>query len=294
MLPIQERPLLRRGNNVVVLDEQYLIERITRGLYWLVHDHEKLVHGDQARNQWTKAYGEMVESRAEDQLRRMAPPLLGGQSSFFTEEDLLKAYPGQKNCDVGIDFGSTVVLAEIVSGTVSVPTREQANSAAFEADTRRLVIVKAGQLDVAARNLLDNPKPGLLDGQAALAVVPIVIVGGQYPVNPVTVRVVDDLVTAANLLSDPRIRRLGLIDFEELEACDALHERRNISLVDLLNSWQDSPYQNASFRSYLWSAYGGQEIGRPSDMRCALDDTTAEIWRRLAPGDPPIDAGDTL
>jgi hypothetical protein len=30
MLPIQERPLLRLGDDVVVLDERYLAERITR------------------------------------------------------------------------------------------------------------------------------------------------------------------------------------------------------------------------------------------------------------------------
>ena len=31
MLPIQERPLLRIGEGILVLDEQYLIERATQG-----------------------------------------------------------------------------------------------------------------------------------------------------------------------------------------------------------------------------------------------------------------------
>ena len=53
MLPIQDRPLLRLGDDVVVLDERYLTERVTRGLYWLVHDHEKATYGDTARNRWT-------------------------------------------------------------------------------------------------------------------------------------------------------------------------------------------------------------------------------------------------
>jgi hypothetical protein len=94
MLAIQDRPLLRRGDEVIVLDERYLIERVTRGLYWLVHDYEKLNHGEQARLRWTQAYGEMIETRAEDQLRRMAPRLLGGGSAYFTEDDLLGATPG--------------------------------------------------------------------------------------------------------------------------------------------------------------------------------------------------------
>ncbi len=81
----------------------------------------------------------MTETRAEDQLRSVAPPLVGGGSTYFTEDDLLSAFPGTKNCDAGIDFGGDVLLAEVVSGTVTVPTREQANVMSFRADTERLV-----------------------------------------------------------------------------------------------------------------------------------------------------------
>ena len=45
MLPIQERPLLRVGEALLVLDEQYLIERATQGLYWFVHEHERDIDG---------------------------------------------------------------------------------------------------------------------------------------------------------------------------------------------------------------------------------------------------------
>src|SRR6266568_5381708 len=50
MLPFQERPLLREGEYLVVLDEGYLLERVTRGLYWLVHDHEIARQGEAARH----------------------------------------------------------------------------------------------------------------------------------------------------------------------------------------------------------------------------------------------------
>ena len=45
MLPIQERPLLRIGEVLFVLDEQYLIERATQGLYWFVHEKERELDG---------------------------------------------------------------------------------------------------------------------------------------------------------------------------------------------------------------------------------------------------------
>ena len=119
MLPIQDQPLLRLGDDVVVLDERYLVERVTRGLYWLVHDYEATAYGDKARNKWSQSYSEMIERRVEDQVRDMAPPLLGGQSGVFTEEDLEAAFPGVRNIDVGVDFGSEVILAEVVAGTVN-------------------------------------------------------------------------------------------------------------------------------------------------------------------------------
>ena len=78
MLPIQEKPLLRVGETLLVLDEQYLIERATQGLYWFVHEHERELDGKRGWTRWNNAYASMVELRVEDQLRRMAPPLLSG------------------------------------------------------------------------------------------------------------------------------------------------------------------------------------------------------------------------
>ena len=105
MLPIQERPLLRIGDALLVLDDQYLIERATQGLYWFVHEHERGLDGKQGWTRWNNAYASMVERRVEDQLRRMAPSLLGGDRAFFTEENLQAAFPGKKNADAGIDYG---------------------------------------------------------------------------------------------------------------------------------------------------------------------------------------------
>jgi hypothetical protein len=286
MLPIQNRPLLLSGGYLIVLDERYLIERITRGLYWLVHDHEKLAHGEQARRLWTQAYAEMTETRAEDQLREMAPPLVGGGSTFFTEEDLKGAFPSTKNTDAGIDFGGDVLLAEVVSGTVTVPTREQADTESFRADTERLVLKKARQLDATARNLLSNPQPGGSPlTEPARRLIPVIICGGQYPINPVTVSYIDEQVVTERLFADARIRHMGLLDFEELEVCQALHKRDNKTIVELIAEWQESGYRQDSFRNYIWSRYGSQDIGRPDDIQRALDQVNHAIAQRLKPDD---------
>jgi hypothetical protein len=281
MLPIQERPLLRLGDTVVVLDERYLAERITRGLYWLVHDHEKDAYGEKARIQWTQVYSEMVENRVEDQIRQMAPQLLDGRRAFFTEEELQAAFPG-KNIDAGADFGSEVVLAEVVAGTVKLGTREQADVASFREDAERLVLKKARQLYATAANLLRDPQPAKspLPGPAR-RILPVVVSGGQFPVNPVTIRYTREQLTIEGLPPGGPIEPLILLDLEELEGIQALCERRRTTLPQLLDDWRQSEYGGAAFRNYLAYKYGGQEIGRPKEIQATLDESLTIIQRLL-------------
>ena len=289
LLPLQARPLLRLGDDVVVLDERYLMERVTRGLCWLVHDHERDTHGDQARNLWTKAYGEMVERFAEDQLRSMAPSvLLSGGPAFFTEEHLRAAFPGQRSCDTVIDFGGDVVLAEIVSGTVTVRTRE-GDAEAFRSDAERLVLDKARQVYTSARNLLRDPQPANSPlVHPAARVYPVVVCGGQFPINPVTMRYVNEELKARGLVPEGPIEPLALMDLEELEGCVALRERRGLTLPQLLRAWRASAYAAAAFRNYLAYEYGGRELGRPGDVGNALAESMLAIQRRLGV-EKPID-----
>lgn len=286
MLPLQARPLLRLGNDVVVLDERYLMERVTRGLSWLVHDHERDTYGDQARNLWTKVYGEMVERFAEGQLRSMAPVLLGGSPAFFTEEQLQAAFPGQRSCDAVIDFGGDVVLAEIVSGTVTVKTRE-GDAQAFRNDAKRLVLDKARQVYTTARNLLRNPQPtkSPLAGPAG-RIFPVVVCGGQFPINPLTMRYINEELKAKGLVPEGPIEPLALMDLEELEGCAALRERRGLTLPQQLRAWRASAYAAAAFRNYLAYEYGGRELGRPGTVGNALAESTLAIQRRLGVEEP--------
>ena len=282
MQPIQARPLLRLDDDVVVLDERYLVERVTRGLYWLVHDHEKTIYGENPRRAWTQVWSEMIETRAEDELRQLAPRLIGGGRAFFTEEHLMAAFPGSKNCDAGIDFGGDVVLAEIVSGTVKVPTRELADASSFRQDAEKIVIRKARQLYETAANLLRKPQPATSPLSAPPArIFPVVVIGGQFPVNPLTIRYITEQLAAEGHQPDGTVQSLTVMDLEELEGCHALWERRNQTLPQLLDACRNSPYRDAAFRNYLSYEIGGQELGRPADIQEALAESFTIIQQHL-------------
>ena len=125
----------------------------------------------------------------------------------------MAAFPGSKNCDGGIDFGADVVLAEVVSGTVKLGTRERANVTSFKEDADRLVLEKARQLQVTAINLLSPAPPANSPlGPAPRDIrrlFPVLILGGQFPVNPLTSRYISEQLTARGLMAlggDPAAR----------------------------------------------------------------------------------------
>jgi hypothetical protein len=162
----------------------------------------------------------------------MAPELIGsGQRAFFTEEDPQAAFPGDRNIDAGADFGGDVVLAEAVACTVKLATREQADVTSFREDAERLVLGKARQLYVSAANLLRDPQPANSPlSVPAGRILPALVCGGQFPVNPLTICYISEQLAAEGLPPGGAIQPLTLLDLEELEGCQALYQRRGMTL----------------------------------------------------------------
>lgn len=300
MLAIQERPLLRVGDALLVLDEQYLIERATQGLYWFVHERERELEGERGWTRWTNAYTNMVERRVEDQLRRMAPPLLlGGGRAFFTEEHLQAAFPGKKNTNAGIDYGDLVLLAEVVTTQVALSTRENADVMAYGKDVDKFFVKKARQLDETATSLLRDPQPADSPlGKPAQRILPVAVRGGQFPVNPVTREHIDAALKKARLLNyrraDAPVFPFAPVDLGELEMCETLHETHGRSLPDLIRQWQASDdYAKTSLRNFLIKTYTEEGFPRPADMRAALAQTLSLMAARLGTTWTPPDAPGT-
>jgi hypothetical protein len=278
-LPFQQTPVVRAEPGLLAIDQAYLWDRVTSGLYWDVHDFEKEHHGDEARTRWTQAYAEMLERMAEDQIEAMAPPILGGKS-FYTEEDFREAFSG-KQADAGIDFGATFVLFEIVSAQLAVPTRIEGDLEQFEKDTDRLVIKKCRQLsDVAHALLADDSCLTGFARSKKLRVHPVVVVGGGYPIHPFTVDYIDGILRDEGLLLDARIRRLAIVDIGELEILEALVGEGH-SIVDVLDGWKSSSLHAAPLKNYVIREFGGERSFRPERMRDRVDQTFRTIIERL-------------
>ncbi len=279
-LPLEDTPLLRIGRtSVAVLDERLLQRRFTSALYWLVHDHEKTVHGKQARRAWTQTYSELVEIHAEDILSRLAPALLGSGSAFFTEEQL--GLLGDSAVDCGIDFGDFVLLTDVVQHQMTVPTRLLGELSAFEADMKATVLKKAKQLHGSARALLDK------DGHRAHPlgrrpdrILPVVVQGADFPVNPATMAYVRERAAAAGLLTQPECGALMIITLDELEMVEALVQSGETSADQVFRGYAASGAGD-SLRNFIVDVHGGSTLRRSQPMQRALDDVFDTVTKRL-------------
>jgi hypothetical protein len=278
-LPIQMRPVLRLPNAVIPLDVGYLWDRVTTGLYWLVHDMEK-VRSDRDRLLWTQGFAEAVELMVEDGLRHLAPRDLSGATTFYTEEDFGLAYPEAKRPDAAIDFGHRLLVVEVVSGALSVPTRIEGRRDGFEADVERLIVKKCRQLDSAAQALTRDPHP--LTGHTApagLRVIPTLVVGGGFPLNPLTMQYIETKLSEEGLLQHPLVSPLSIIDLGDVEALEALGEQ-GLTPVDVLESWHESALRAVPLRNFLLERWTGQQL-RPSRMSTVRQtfDTISDILK---------------
>ena len=246
MLTFEEWPVLRLDDgSVILLDESFLLDRVSSGLYWYVLKHEQK-RDEESASTWSTAYGAMVESYAEDRIRAMAP----SPDAFYTEEQIKNAYGGRQT-DAVLDLGDFLFF-EIQKGQMSLPTRQQGAIETFKKDTDRLVLDKAAQLEPAALNILDNETP--LTGKPRRndpSGRPVIVSGGGYPVNPITSEYISYTANQRRLLKDTRLADLCVIDLGELEMLEAVYERSAQSPADVLDTWKSGSGHRYSLRAHL-------------------------------------------
>lgn len=264
-LPFQSHPVVRLPDGLLLIDETYLIERVTSGLYWILLDHFRAID-DKARQAWTQAWADMVEAHAEDELRALAPMVLGGGTTFYTEHDLAKAFPGSGGrADATIDFGESLGAFEIVSGQMTTASRIDGDPAAFRKDLEKLIFKKVRQLDGTAKHLLEDASRLTGAQVPPRPVRPVVILGGGLPVNPITVNETLDYCGAENLFAHAMACQVVLIDLGELEMLEGLGEKLGMNPADILTRWQASGIANLSLRNWLLATFGGE----PTQYRAA-------------------------
>jgi len=297
-LYLQERPLLRTGDRTLILDEAFLLEKLTTGLFFLVLEHERARFGDAGAKRWRDAYAQMHEMLVEDYLRDFAPVDLDGTPTTFDEHDLQHVYDrkgkaGGGRVDFGIDYGDIVVLADAMSGQLSVAARELGDRAALTRDLDRLVVRKGKQLAGSFEKVTRDPQPAAsILSRSATRVHTMVVTGGQFPGVPPMIRLVEELLRAdpagAAMLDDGRCAGLHVVDLRDLEHAEAVRASRHRSLPEMLTAWtSDDAYSELSLSDWLLAAgpQSDDELHRPQRLAGPLHEVFDAVEQLLIPPD---------
>jgi hypothetical protein len=139
------------SERVVILDVQFVVELLTFGVYWSIHD---ALPGEK-RATFKELWGRMFELYAVDLLAQFYPPLSG-----MLSPDL--EYKGGQ-IDALIDFGAYVLVFEIKSSLLTEPAKRSADKNSFLTDFRRKFIENERgkpkaikQLSAACRGILSG------------------------------------------------------------------------------------------------------------------------------------------
>ena len=287
ILAIESHPVLELRGGLLVLDEHLLWKRCTSGLFWVLHDCLKAT-SEQSAERFRKAYAAMVEAAVEDMVHEMTPPALGGGKTFYTEEDLLAAYgDGKKRCDAVADFGSTLMLVEVVSGQLSVPARIGADLVKLDKDFSRLVLQKCEQLDSTATLLIADEEPltRVPHGVRYPSLLPVLVVGGGFQLNSLSYSYIRARLAESDHLQHARVLPVCVLDPEDVEQLEALAEN-GVSPTEVLTKWQTSENRDMPFGNFLFRQQIPTRHRRPGRMEATVGPAFDEIEERLGFGRP--------
>ena len=278
-LPFERFPLIRDGGDYLLLDQQFLVDRVTNGLYWFVLDHERSC-GDSQMQAWQRAFGNMLEQYILGIAERLAPPILGGGTAFYGESKLLDIAHG-KSCDCAIDYGQDLVLLEVVGGRLTLKSRVNGDVAALASDTCKLVYKKAGQLDEICRTLLVDEEP-LTEAPRPVGrrYFPVIVNVGTYPVNPMTMAAIEEQIAAKGWFADARVQPLAILDVGELEIAEGLQENGLGTLPEHLATWIQSDLHRVSLRNHLFDKIDNAKGDAKGDA--FRSSNLSEAWNNLS------------
>jgi hypothetical protein len=251
-------PMLHADNgDLILVSPVFLQERLTGGAaYWTLHDHF-LSHGTAAADRFRTFHGRVVEAYARESVERMVPEVPGGTRRVWYEEEMQRAWSPKRGkvsvCDIVVDYGWAWVCIEVVSGRLTQKSLAGGTAADFDQDVAKLIEKKVKQLDATIQHLdRDEEKLTGRPRPPGRRIFPVVLVAHGFPVNPLMMAEIHERVGRAGILRGTHVGRLEVIDLDELEQVEALHESGGPSLATLLADKQTANLYRTALNQYLF------------------------------------------
>lgn len=252
----RRQPLLRLSPSCILpVRTTYLAEKATlNGAVWTILD---LLDGND-RLDWLNTVGRAFESYARDRLRRE----IGGVTEIIWEEDVDARWGVGSHCDAIVVYDTRGWMPiEFVSRNPTVQTKVSGDYSDLETDIRRAAIEKLVQIDGTLKRAAEHESLPRL-------IVPVVVIGGQFPSNPVTHQALVDALTEAEMCvlgADRRCVPPALMESHDFMLL--LHAARVLRkpAFRLVEQWQRSREASMPFSTWLGGKHPEMERRRDGD-----------------------------
>jgi hypothetical protein len=212
------------------------------------------------------------------------------RSVVYGESDIQDAWgTSGRNADAIVWWPDTAVVAEISSRPPSLDTLLAQAGSGLVHDLDLGVIAKAEQLHGTIEAFRANPTALAGVDPAPSRFQPVLVTTEGFPVTPLTVCRIRDMLADANLLQATDVAPLVITDVETLEAVETIGEGGGPNLSQLLTAHETSPMVNYGFREWLLLTYPGtREPTRVAKRWARVQEPVLEALLDLTPGRPPL------
>ncbi|MFE7236389.1 hypothetical protein ACFVAF_38485 [Streptomyces sp. NPDC057596] len=252
----QQRPVIRLGAFLLVMDQRHLIDR---AFGWLPildvrfppDTHPRPTNHKKLAGQAIRTLRRFSELYVSEVLHSIAGQ--GATRRVYDDAELKAAFQGegQKIADAAVDYGDTWIVVEV---TTSQLQRDAATAVPGNAQVKDIdkLLEEVQQIDATIQALRrDESRLTGASSQIRRRYLPLLLLTEGFPVNPVSMTVIRERAHKRGLLQGQDVMPLEVIDVEELEWIEALQEQQGVSLLAVIQRKQASSLERTSMRSFL-------------------------------------------
>ncbi len=246
-IPFEMRPLLRLDNGTLLLLSPRAIESwVGDGFY------HRALAAARARNEaprFQRFYGRLVEDYVLALLKDVHPEAApAGVGRISAEQNYGRKGSEKKSPDIAFDGGTDIALFEVTSGRFTLATVLEGSPEAAMRDLARLLFAKASQLSRRIDDLIAGEwtLPGS-DQAHVQRIWPVVVTADVLQNEHLWDEMRERL---GNVLGQPRVQRLTVLDLADVELLAALVERGH-GLIEVIAGKAEGLYAELDLRRYV-------------------------------------------
>lgn len=213
ILPLEKRPLVRIGNQILCPSALLMLRRMTKGLHYIFLNH---LSDPDRRDDYLNYMGQVYEDYVFGLLDEQFGGMVG---RLIREDELEEAAPdGAQVCDGVIVYPDGALLLEVKAKRLPLGARIKGDLDVLDDVFRDVFVDAAGQLDSVIRLIESGSLSGLgLLPSRMKRYVPVSVSLDPIPMNPFTYDRLDRELEANDYLQQDQSLPLQLLSAEDVE-----------------------------------------------------------------------------